>query len=58
MKNKCEALEGCERKVRYSFTDYKLNKTVYLCIDHFKQGMKDYFEEDPIIKVLKHEGLI
>jgi len=55
---KCEALEGCKRKIRYTVTDHKLNETVNLCSNHFRQGMKAWFQKDPILKHLLQEGLI
>lgn len=56
--NKCEALEGCSRKTRYTISDYKLKKTVSLCEAHFKSGMKAWFEENPIVRHLLHEGYL
>jgi hypothetical protein len=55
---KCEALEGCKIKIRYTVIDHTLKKTVHLCEAHFKQGMKAFLMKDPIIGHLMREGYI
>lgn len=55
---KCEALEGCKKTIRYTVVDHRLNKTLSLCKDHFKQGMKAWLEENRILKHLMQEGII
>ena len=56
--SKCEALEGCKKKVAFTLTDHKTGKTVNLCKAHFEQGMKAWLEPDPIIQHLMKEGFI
>jgi hypothetical protein len=58
MKNKCEASEGCKRKIAYTLIDHKLKKELNLCVAHFKQGMKAFLEPDPIVRHLLHEGIL
>ena len=58
MKNICMAEEGCKTEIAYTLVDHRLKKEISLCKDHFKQGMKAWFEPDPILKALMHKGIL